>query len=142
MATTYSHANVASTVQARAGVDETTVYSTYALTGAIVINDVFQMCKVPAGAVILDVTYGCDFLDTGTAVVTAVGDGSSAGRFISGSTIGRSSAAGVARTTEAAGLNYTYAAADTIDIKCTTAPTTSSVTGNLYLSVRYKMGQL
>ena len=142
MATTFTADKVASTVQSRAGDDITAVYSTYAITAAFVINDVVQMCKVPAGATILEVTLGVDALDTSTGVVVAVGDGSTADRFITASTIGRSSANGIVRTNNRLGTNYLYTAEDTIDFKVTTAATgTASTSGNIDVTVIYTMQQ-
>lgn len=141
----------ASGVQPRLDLHDDTIYSEFDIAAAIataanggggaggvafVINDVIQMVKVGPGTTIVSLLFSTDFLDTGTAVVTAVGDGDDVDRFIEGSTIGRSSAAGIQAINKHEGHLYTYTAADTIDIKITTAATTASVTGKLRLSVR------
>jgi hypothetical protein len=106
--------------------------STYALTGALVVNDVIQMLKVNAGTTVLATTLITDDLDSGgsPAVVLAVGDGTTAGRFITGSTVAQ---AGGIQATNAAGVPYTYTVDDTVDVKCTTAPATGATTGNITL---------
>jgi hypothetical protein len=134
---TTTNAKVASTVMYREGLDITAVYASHSVgTGELELDDVIQMVKIPSGATILDVTLSSTDVDSGTAVVFAVGDGSDDNRFISGSTIGQ--AGGVARLDQFAGLNYTYTADDTIDINVTTAAGTA-VAGTLELNVVYTM---
>lgn len=138
MASTFTAAKAASTIAARSGIDITAQFQIYAITAALVLNDVIQMFNVPVGATILDVTLGSDDMDTSTGILLDVGDGNSVARFISASTVGQAS--GVARLGVAAGLNYTYTAADTIDIKVNTAATgTAATTGNLYLNSVYTL---
>ena len=93
----------------------------------LIVNDVIQMLKVPAGATVVDLKLAVDDLDSGTACVLAVGDGTVADRFISGSTIGQGGGvvelgAGVTGAAAADLAGYKYAAEDTIDVKVTTAP--------------------
>lgn len=137
MATTYSSTAVASTVPARSpsSAGLTAVKATYALTGALVVNDVIQMVKVPLGAVIYGVVLSVPDLDSAgsPAVILAVGDGSDDDRFITGSTVGQ--AGGVAMLNAASGHGYTYTADDTVDVKVTTAPGTSATTGTITLTV-------
>jgi len=105
---------------------------------AFVINDVVQMVKVPAGATVVAVLLSVDALDTSTGIVVAVGDGSDDDRFITGSTIGRSSASGIVAMNAHTGNCYTYTAEDTIDFKVTTAASgTASTTGKIRLAVTY-----
>jgi len=144
MATTYTADKVASTVQARAGTDLTCVYSTYEATTKLIINDVIQMCKVPAGATVVEVVLSCDDLDTSAtpAAVLAVGDGDDVDRYIKDSTIGQTG--GTVRLGSgiviADCLGYEYTAADTIDVKITTAPAAGG-TGTITLAVFYTMQQ-
>lgn len=138
MASTFTSAKVAAGIQpeTRMGVNE--VSAEYEIAAALVINDVIQMVKIPQGARIHDVILATDDLEsTGTASVLAVGDGSDDDRFITGSTIGQ--AGGIERLNAMDGLLYEYSAEDTIDVKCTTAPTTGATSGTIRLVVRYTM---
>lgn len=140
MASTLYSSKVASTVQPRAGIGLTSVHGTYELAAALVLNDVIQMVKVPAGARIVNVILGSDDLDTGSpAIVLAVGDGSTADRFITASTVAQGG--GVTTINQVDGIGYTYTLADTIDIKVTTAPATGTTSGTLNLTVVYDMQQ-
>lgn len=143
MATTYTASKVASTVQARSGLDLTAVYATYEAETQLIINDVIQMVKVPAGATILEVILCVDDIDGGSAAVLEVGDGDDTDRFIAGQTIGQGGGiarlgAGITGAAAAAAANYAYTSADTIDIKVATAPA-STGTGTLKLGVIYTM---
>lgn len=156
MATTYVAPKASNGVQPRLDVHDDTSYAEFDIAAAVVtaanggggaggtafvINDIVQMIKVQNGTVIAAVIFSCDFLDTGTAVVTAVGDGGDVDRFIEGSTVGRSSTAGVQAMNKHEGHLYAYTVDDTIDIKVTTAATTGSVTGKLRLSIRLTQQQ-
>lgn len=44
-------------------------YGTYEVAANVEAGDIFEMCKVPAGAVILGGMFYCDDLDTGTEVL-------------------------------------------------------------------------
>ncbi len=150
MAVTYVSTKCGTGTQPRSDVHDDTLYCEFDIAAAIgtaanggggaggtafVINDVVQMVKVQSGTVILGVYLSVDFLDTGTAIVTAVGDGSDDDRFLSGLTIGRSSAVGSSGALLHGGHLYQYTADDTIDFKVTTAATVGSVTGKIRLSV-------
>ena len=138
MASTFTSAKVAAGIQpeTRGGINE--ISAEYEITAALVINDVVQMVKIPAGARIHDVTLATDDLESsGTASVVAVGDGDNDDRFITGSTIAR--AGGIERINAVDGVLYEYSAEDTIDFKCTTAPTTGATSGTIRLVVRYTM---
>jgi hypothetical protein len=114
------------------------VIGTYEITAALVINDVFQMVKVPTGAVILDVTLWTDDLESsGTASVLAVGDGGAAARFITTSAVGQ--AGGRQAMNVINGVGYAYTVEDTIDVSVTTAPTTGATSGTITLVVIYQM---
>lgn len=141
MASTLYSTKVASTVPSRGGIHLTSVHGTYELSAALVVNDVIQMVKVPKGARIVEVILGSDDLDTGgsPAIILAVGDGTTADRFVTGSTIAQG--AGLVRLNQVDGIGYVYTAEDTIDIKVTTAPATGATSGTLNLTVIYDMTQ-
>lgn len=147
MATTYTADKAASTVQPRAGIDFTAVYSSYTIAAAVALNDVFQMCWVPKGATILHGVLAVSALDSSTGVTVDVGDGSDTDRFIAASTIGRSGAAGsVAFPTgtgaNVAGILYEYTVADTIDVLLSAGPSgTASSSGTIKLFAAYQMAQ-
>lgn len=139
MPTTYQTANVGSGVMPRANAGETIVSATFNLTAALALNDVIEMVKIPAGAVIHDVILSSTDLDTSTGVVLDVGDGSVTDRFIDGATIGQAS--GVARLNEVGGHLYEYTADDTIDVLVQVAPSgTAATSGSIKLTVIYQMG--
>lgn len=140
MAETFTTSKVATTVMARGGIGVQSVHGTYELTKALVVNDVIQMVKIPKGARIIDTILAADDLDTGSpAIVLTVGDGTTADRFITASTVAQGS--GVARLGQVDGLGYVYTAEDTIDVKVTTAPATGTATGTIALTVLYDMQQ-
>lgn len=156
MAVTYVAPKAATGVQVRSDLHDDTIYSEFDIAAdigtaanggggagdtAFVINDVVQMLKVGVGTVILGVYLSVDFLDTGTAIVTAVGDGVDDDRFLTGLTIGRSSAVGASGALAHSGHLYAYTAEDTIDFKVITAATTGSTSGKIRLSVRTTMQQ-
>jgi hypothetical protein len=145
MASTLTAAKVASTVQAKeTNQNLVAVVSTYELAAALVVNDVIQMVKVPLGAQIVNVLLATDDIDSGgsPAIVLAVGDGTTADRYIKGSAIGQTGGVaklgdGVTAATAADSLGYVYTADDTIDVKVTTAPATGTTTGTITLIVTY-----
>lgn len=117
----------------------------YTLIAALVINDVIQMVKVPKGACILEVILTSDDLDSSTGVVLAVGDGVTADRFISGSTVGQAGGivrmgSGVTAANQSGASAFQYTVDDTVDVKVTTAPSgTAATTGDIVLTVLYSM---
>jgi len=64
-------------------------YAKFTATTAIALNDVIQMVDVFAGETVHNVVIKTGDLDTGTALVLDVGDGSDADYYIDGSTIGQ-----------------------------------------------------
>lgn len=114
-----------------------TVYAELALTVAPVINDVYQMIKVPNGARIIDWTLGSDDIDSNgaPAVTLSLGDGNSTARYVSASTIGQTGAAPVNASVKA-GFGFVYAADDTIDILVAAAPATFAA-GTIRCAVTY-----
>lgn len=138
---TVTSSKVASTVQARGGTGLTSVHGTYEITAntQTQLADVFQMVKVPKGARIVNVILGTDDIDTGTALVLDVGDGTVTDRFIDGATIGQTG--GVAYLNEVDGIGYVYTADDTIDVICQVAAQTPVTSGTINLTVVYDMQQ-
>lgn len=141
-ATTYTSSQAASTVNPRTcDGNVCAVAAVYEISAAIVVNDVFQMVRVPAGATILEIVLQTDDVDSaGPSVVFDVGDGSSTDRFVDGCLTGQVAANDVAcRINQVDGHNYVYSAEDTIDIIAQAAPATSETTGTLRLTVFYTM---
>lgn len=114
-----------------------TAYAELALTVAPVINDVYQMIKVPLGARIIALTVGADDLDSnGSPTITlSAGDGGSTARYLSASTIAQTGAAPV-DTLLKTGYGYVYTADDTLDILVAAAPATFAA-GTLRMSATY-----
>jgi hypothetical protein len=139
-------ASTFSSSQAAAGVSPKYLHAgaivrsaSYAITAALVVNDVIQMFKLPAGATVHDVILAADDLDTnGTPTIALdVGDATTANRFISASTVAR--AGGVGRTDQAGGVGYQYSADTMVQVKVSTAPATGATSGNITLTVAYTM---
>ena len=142
MASTFTTDKVGSGVQPLAGIGSHAVYAEYELAAALVVNDVIQMVKVPAGARITEVILTVDDLDSGTQLVLDVGDGSDQDRFIKQSSIGQTG--GTVRLGSGiidGACNYKYTADDTIDVKVQTAPQTGATSGTVCLTVFYTMQQ-
>lgn len=143
MASTFTSPQVAAGVQpiVPVGNVETVAYGEYALTGALVVNDVIQIVRVPAGAIITGGFLAVDDLDTnGTPLITMqVGDGGSAPRFLASNT--KPQTGGVAYFDAQAGFGFTYTVDDTIDVTVNTAPATGATTGTVRVGVRYKMSK-
>lgn len=136
---------------------ETLEISTFAITAAFVLNDTVNFLALEAnpaitgnGPTITGVVLDAPSLDTSTGIVTAVGDATTAGRFISGSTIGRSGAGGIQFMNVAGTVGYqpflssfnTYTTVSqqlyTVIFKVTTAATgTAATTGTIALKVTY-----
>lgn len=140
MATTYASSEAAAGIQPKSLHAGAIVRSaTYALTAALAVDDVIQMFKLPAGAVVHEVILASGDLDTdGTPTIALdVGDAGAAARFISASTIARTG--GVARADQAGGVGYAYAADTMLEVGVETGPATGATTGNITLTVAYSM---
>lgn len=142
MATTYTSNYASSTYFAAGhgyGNDVKFATGSYAITAALVINDVIQMVKVPAGATVFDVLVVVPDLDSnGTPLVTLdVGYGGDPDYWVAASTAGQ--AGGLFRATAATGVPLAFTTEDTIDILVKAAPATSATTGTLYLTAFYSM---
>ena len=94
-------------------------YAKFTATTAIAVNDVIQMVDVFAGETVHNIVIKTGDLDTGTALVLDVGDGSDADCYIDGSTIGQ---AGGTDTLDANTAPKTYTADDTIDVLAQVGP--------------------
>lgn len=136
-------------------------YSSFTITAAFVINDTINFLKIPSnpgmspgnnGPIISSVVADLPSLDSSTGIVTAVGDATTAGRFIAGSVIGRSGAGGVQYNNVAGSVGYapfaalynTYTTVSyqeyTVIFKVTTAATgTAATTGTITLKVAYNL---
>lgn len=110
----------------------------YLVNAALTLNQVIPMVAVPKGARAVYGLLTCDDLDTnGTpTIVLAVGDGDDDDRYLAGSTIGQTGGAATFNRHIGNG-NYEYAAADTIDVKVTTAPATGATAVTIRLSVGF-----
>jgi len=109
--------------------------------GALVINDVINMVKLPAGHVIVDCIVDTDDLDTnGTpTIVFSAGltSGGTNAELISLSS--QMKTGGVARMDQTAGVRLAATDADrNIGIKVTTAPATGTATGKVGLTLVYR----
>lgn len=113
-----------------------TVCASYSITANPTASDVLQLVPVPRGARVIDVVLAATDLDTnGTPTITmTVGDGGSANRFITTSTIGQTG--GVARLNNQLGHLYEYTADDTIDVTFGVASATFA-SGTITLTVTY-----
>lgn len=161
MATTYSGSRMAAGVQPRMLHQgyETVELSTYTITAAFVINDIVQFLKLSSdtgitgnGPTITGVTLDVPSLDSSTGIVTAVGDATTAGRYISGATVGRSGAGGIQGANVAGTIGYqpfaalfnTYTTVSyqeyIVQMKVTTAATgTAATSGVIALKVTYTL---
>lgn len=138
-AQTWTSTKCGSTIQARAGIDLTAVVSTYEITEAVEEDDIFEMVKIPKGAVIHEIILGLDELDTNVSPTLTfnVGDDGSETRFISAATCG--SASNISRISNMTGFGYQYTADNTIDVTAAAAPATGATSGTITLVVIYSM---
>jgi hypothetical protein len=145
MASTFQSDNVKNGKPARAGLAAGSVSGQYTFLAALVDEDIIEMVKIPAGATILDwiLDIPATGLDTATAIVWCLGDGTTEARFVTGAVQGRSSAGALVRPGSTGSVvgatQYQYTAEDTIDFKVKTAPTTGVAEGTMKLTVFYTM---
>ena len=139
---TYTAANAQPTVQPRYQLGTVAVRGLYNANGLTVsAGDVIQMVKIPHGARIVDLyVAGSVPIDAGTITV---GDGGSANRFITTTSI--STGPVFIRMNNGAGAGFQYSFSDdavnqfdTIDITIATAASVT-VTCSLQLVVKYAM---
>lgn len=133
---TFQSSGVASTVQARGGIDITSVTRQFTVSSNLTTNDVIEMVKIPAGATVLDVILSSS-ASVGSTGNLAVGDGGDTDRFITSTAF---TAAAFARMNSHAGHGHRYTADDTIDILAASiaTPATGAV---LRLTVQYTFQQ-
>ena len=127
-------------VQPRAHLGFGTVSDFYTLGTYVLENDVFHIVKVPAGATVLDVILECfDFdADVSPTMTFSVGYTGALKAFIDESVVPQ--AGGVARLSVPGGSQKHFAAADTIQISCTTGAATNGLGGYaLRLTALYTM---
>lgn len=140
MATAYTASGVAAGIQPRTSIPGLICeVVTYALTANPVVNDTIDMFVLPANSRLIDVILDVDALDTTNSVVLAAGTSATPTLFISGATIGRTSAGGIQHATQAGTTNYTSTTDQHIVVKFTTAPTGPNSTNSLRLAVIYSM---
>jgi len=108
--------------------------------GALVLNDVLQMVKLPAGHVPVDVIVDSDDLDSNATPTIALNVGIIGGdvdAFIKVSTIAQ--AGGIARMDDVAGARIASTQTERyVGITVSTAPATGATTGKIGLTLLYK----
>lgn len=145
MATTYNASGMSiNAITAQRAGDVIAVHSTFALSAALIVNDVVKFATLPAGCVPVDCVVDCDDLDTGVApaVVVEVGfTGGDTDALIAASTVGQ--AGGVERANVATAFRVVPTATDrTVQLKVATAPATSAVAGTVGLTLTYRAAQV
>lgn len=133
--------------QGRANLGITSVTGIFAHGAATDLDtdDCIKMVPIPKGATILDVIVAVKAagLDTSTGISWTVGDVDATDdldRYVTAqTTVGRSSAGGVARLNNPLGAGYTFAADGTIDITVGAGATTNVATGHITLTAIYTM---
>lgn len=118
------------------------IRGTYSISAALALNDVIEICKLPARHVIVDAILDTDDLDTnGTPLITlSVGTATTANLLINASTIGRTG--GIARMDQAGGARLAEADTDTvIRITVAAAPATGAASGTIGLTLFYRAAQ-
>lgn len=141
MASTFTSDQAASSHSTKDNMPGTnTVIGRLTTTVAPVINDIFQMVKVPKGARVTEMVLSVTDADTnvGPAIVLDVGDGGDPNRFIASSAIGQTGGTvrlGSGITTLTHG--FTYLVDDTIDILVQVAPATGVAAVTFELAVTY-----
>lgn len=110
----------------------TTRYIRYTHPVALSVGDVIQMVKVPNGAVVTNVRFGCSA--SAGAITINVGDGNDVSAYAASSVLSGSAVVATAMTYR--GLGRSYSAEDTIDFQVTVL---SAVPGtvDLFIAVDY-----
>lgn len=114
------------------------VVATYTFASAPSANDLVQLMTIPSGATITGVTLDSDKIDTNASgtLTFDVGDGTTAARFISASTVGQTG--GVAYAGVAATVGYQYSANTALFLKVHAAAATFA-SGTVRVCVEYSM---
>ena len=116
---TYSSSKVATTVQAKAGVDIISVTGSYTIVTALVTSDIIQMVKLPKGVTVQEVICSGSASVGATAALT-VGDTGNNARYITSTSF---AASALARTNAHTGHGYLTTADGTVDITAGTMAT-------------------
>ena len=109
---TFQSSKAVSTVQARGGIDITSVTAEYSIPTGFATNDVVQMVKVPANAIIQEVVLSSS-AGVGATANLALGDTGNTARYIASTAF---TASTLARLGVHAGHGYKFAADGTVDI--------------------------
>lgn len=109
---TFQSSKAVSTVQARGGIDVTSVTAEFSIPTGFATNDVVQMAKVPARATIQEVILSSS-AGVGATGNLAVGDTGNTARYIASTAF---TASTLARLGVHAGHGYTFSAEGTVDI--------------------------
>lgn len=137
------------TKQAKQGIHERRVLATFTIgtdnSATLANGDVLQMCKIPAGARIVDMKLYVTDMDTNGSptLLLDVGDGEDVDRFMDGTNIGQAGGnAALGANISAANIfanpvHRTYTTEDTIDVLLATGPATAATTGYVMLDVTY-----
>lgn len=125
----------------RAG-DVQVVRGVYSLAAALALNDIIEMCVLPARHVIVDAILDCDDLDTNGAptISLSVGTATTANLLINASAVGRTG--GIARMDQAGGVRLAESDSDTpIRVTVSAGPATGAASGTIGLSLFYRPAQ-
>jgi hypothetical protein len=101
-------------------------------TAGLALNAVTPLVRVPKGFTVIHATLEATDMDSGTALVLAVGDTASNNRILTGLTIGQSG--GISSAIAATGHQHRYAEETTINLTATTAAGTA-VAGTVQISL-------
>lgn len=142
--TTYSGTKQATGIQPKfIERGEIKVCSSFALSAALVLNDVVQMVTLPVGATVTSVLLSTDTaLDTNASstIAYSVGDGGSATRYISAKAQGNNIPLAPYAMDQAAGHQFVITSStNVIQVKVSTGPATGATTGTMRLTVGYSM---
>lgn len=108
-----------SPVPAKHGLETVSVFGEFTVGTALVASDIIQLVKIPANAVVVEVTVSCSG-SLGTTLTAEFGDGNDTDRYISSATFGQGSAS-LARITAHTGIGASQTVEDTLDMKVNTA---------------------
>ena len=119
------------------------VRGTYSITAALALNDVIEICTLPARHVIVDAILDADDLDTNGAplITLSVGTATTAALLISASTAGR--AGGIARMDQVGGVRLVESDTDTtIRVTVAAGPATGATSGTIGVTLFYRAAQI
>lgn len=132
---TYNADIVSTSKPAKHGLETVSVVGSFTVSVALAANDIVQLVKIPAGAVVTEVTVSCSGSLAPSTFTAEFGDGDDTDRYVASSTFGQG-AAGFVRLNKHTGHGFVQAAEDTLDMKVNTAA--SGTTGEVIrASVQY-----